>query len=260
MVAPSPGAEEAGPAGLQTEGDGAHAGSTCVCEAANAVLWVAPSLGVHRARGLRWVALRIWRLNAEVWLRCRGSCSHGQRLPGHAAGARFQSLFAAALREWPSCPISQMWMDMAALKSHVSCSRPRGYRRAACDSKPGLCQTKPFFAATSLAGLWRGPPPPHSPAGGTVWVPGLHLPPWPGSLSPSVAPQFSQRPGWTSPRGLQFLAPRPQSAVVRPPLPEKWGQRFFLRRSRNSKQGSRNPHGDHPGDGGRLFFLECESE
>lgn len=93
-----------------------------------------------------------------------------------------------------------------------------------------------------------------------MWVPSLHLPPWPGPLSPSVAPQFSQQPGWTSPRGLQFLAPRPQSAVVRSPLPEKWGQRFFSRRSRNSKQGSRNPHGDHPCDGGRLFFLECESE
>lgn len=37
---------------------------------------------------------------------------------------------------------------------------------------------KPFFPPTSLAGLWRGPPPPHTPAGGTAQFPGLHLHGW----------------------------------------------------------------------------------
>lgn len=47
----------------------------------------------------------------------------GTRPALSTSGARFHSIFVAALREWPSHPISQMWNGGS--KDNVSCPRPR---------------------------------------------------------------------------------------------------------------------------------------
>lgn len=75
-------------------------------------------------------------------------------------------------------------------------------------------ERKPFFPPTSLAGLWRGPPPPYTLAGGTAWFPGLRLhsrAPCPHRRLPS---SLSDQAGHLQvARNFQCLSPQAQSVL-----------------------------------------------